>query len=396
MVCTPVGGAAWRMQQGLLCRYLLADSDIDDQFRSSQPHHTIQAVKFTYPMAFSKRLLTLGSLLASTVASPSSQRPLGEDDDTDNPLPLIIWHGKQLLSLTHGCKMSSLLTHFNTPLGLGDSYGNEGIQSVAALAEAVNPGTLVHIVTQGPDPQADQRATFWGDVNAQIDKLCADIASNPIISTAPAVDALGFSQGGQFLRGYVERCNNPPVRSLVTFGSQHNGIVEFSECAPTNWLCRGAMALLRGNVWSGYVQGNLVPAQYYRPLGEYEKYLENSNFLADINNEREEKNAAYKKNLANLENFVMYMFDEDQTVIPKETSWFSEVEGTKITPLKSRPIYLEDWIGLKELDRKGGLKFRVAAGEHMQLEEVLLNSTFQEFFGPLKTSSQQTELVDEL
>lgn len=284
-------------------------------------------------------------------------------------------------------------------IGLGDSYGNDGIRAVATLAEAVHPGTLVHVVAQGSDPQADQRATFWGNVNDQVDKLCADIASNPIISTAPAIDALGFSQGGQFLRGYVERCNNPPVRSLVTFGSQHNGIVDFSECAPNNWLCRGAMALLRGNVWSGYVQSNLVPAQYYRPPMEYDNYLTSSNFLADINNERGEKNATYKKNLAKLENFAMYMFEQDQTVIPKETSWFSEVNGTEVTPLKSRQIFKEDWIGLKQLDKKGALHFRVAPGEHMQLEAGLLNDTFQEFYGPLKKKKHhqtETSLVDEL
>lgn len=258
----------------------------------------------------------------------------------------------------------------------------------------------MHVVSQGADPNADQRATFWGDVNDQVDKLCADIAANPILSTAPAVDALGFSQGGQFLRGWVERCNHPPVRSLVTFGSQHNGITEFNECAPTNWLCRGAMALLRGNVWSAYVQSNLVPAQYYRPLTQYDDYLESSNFLADINNEREFKKPSYKKNLARLENFVMYMFDEDKTVIPKETSWFAEVNGTDITPLRSRPIYDEDWIGLKELDHKGGLIFRTTPGDHMQLDESLLNDTFLEFYGPLKKSSPQvaqpTMLEDEL
>lgn len=45
-------------------------------------------------MVLSKRLLTFGSLLASTIAFPSSQRPLQDDDDDDTPLPLIIWHGQ--------------------------------------------------------------------------------------------------------------------------------------------------------------------------------------------------------------------------------------------------------------------------------------------------------------
>jgi len=235
------------------------------------------------------------------------------------------------------------------------------------------------------DDAADRSAGFWGNVTEQVAKACADIAAHPILSTAPAIDALGFSQGGQFLRAYVERCNDPPVRSLVTFGSQHNGIASFKGCGSTDWVCRGAMALLRGNTWSGFVQGRLVPAQYYRDPEDYERYLEGSNFLADINNERAVKDGGYKKNLAKLVNFAMYMFDDDTTVIPKETSWFEEVNGTEVTPLRARSLYTEDWLGLRRLDRKGGLKFRVVPeADHMQIPIDLLNQTFAEFFGPYK------------
>lgn len=37
-------------------------------------------------------------------------------------------------------------------------------------------------------------------------------------------DGIGFSQGGLFLRAYAERCNDPPLKTLVTFGSPHNGM----------------------------------------------------------------------------------------------------------------------------------------------------------------------------
>ncbi|CRK35719.1 hypothetical protein BN1723_018591, partial [Verticillium longisporum] len=99
----------------------------------------------------------------------------------------------------------------------------------------------------GADPNADRSATFFGNVSTQLEQVCADIAADPILSSAPAVDAIGFSQGGQFLRGYVERCNAPPVRSLITYGSQHNGIVSFRACKDGDLLCKGAMALLRFN-----------------------------------------------------------------------------------------------------------------------------------------------------
>jgi palmitoyl-protein thioesterase len=237
-------------------------------------------------------------------------------------------------------------------------------------------------------------------VTTQLEQVCADLAAHPILSTAPAIDAIGFSQGGQFLRGYVERCNFPPVRSLVTYGSQHNGIVRFRACGDSDYLCKGAMALLGFGKWSGFVQSRLVPAQYYRDPEDYANYVDHSNFLADINNERELKNQTYKDNIAKLANFVMIMFEDDTTVIPKETAWFEEVNGTESTPLRGRKIYYEDWLGLRELDRKGGLKFQRVPGDHMQLSEKSLNDTMSEYFGPLKKSfrsdRQRAAASDEL
>ncbi|KAK4099269.1 alpha/beta-hydrolase [Parathielavia hyrcaniae] len=312
------------------------------------------------------RLLLIGSLITASIANPVERRHLDNDED-DTPLPLVIWHG------------------------LGDTYNADGMRSVAELAEAINPGTLVYAIRMDENAARDRYASFVGNVTDQVAKVCADFAAHPILSTAPAIDALGFSQGGQFLRAYVERCNNPPVRSLITFGSQHNGISAFRDCTPTDWVCRVAMAVLRGDAWSSAVQSRLVPAQYYRNPEEYEQYLEHSNFLADINNEREVKNWTYRKNMERLDNFVMYMFEDDTTVIPKETAWFEEVNGTESTPLRARRLYTEDWIGLRALDRKGRLKFRTAPGDHMQLSDELLMEAFGDFCGPLNLRRGRSE-----
>lgn len=265
------------------------------------------------------------------------------------------------------------------------------MRRVAELADEVNPGTLVYAIRMDENAGRDRYASFMGNLTDQVAKACADIAAHPILSTAPAIDAVGFSQGGQFLRAYVERCNRPPVRSLITFGSQHNGITAFRDCAATDWVCRVAMAVLKGDAWSGAVQRRLVPAQYFRDPEQYDKYLEHSNFLADINNERAAKNDQYKENMAKLANFVMYMFEDDTTVIPKETAWFEEVNGTETTPLRARKLYAEDWLGLRALDRKGGLKFRTAPGDHMQLSEELLREAFGDFFGPLNLRAGRSE-----
>lgn len=307
--------------------------------------------------------LILSSLLLYVCANP-----LPSQSKPSDPLPLVIWHG------------------------LGDNFENEGLTEVGELAQSVHPGTYVYIIRLGEDGSADRSASFFGNVTEQIQQVCDDIAADEKLASAPAIDALGLSQGGVFLRGYIERCNNPPVRSLVTFGSPHNGIADFAGCKPTDWLCRGAMGLLKTNTWGSYVQGRLVPAQYYRTTdpetgGPTEEYLDNSNFLADANNERDVKNKTYAEQIAKLENFVMYMFENDTTVIPKETSWFAEVdtESGNVTDVRQRTLYKADWLGLQKLDKKGGLVFKTTPGQHMRLSDEVLLDAFRTYYGPMRS-----------
>jgi palmitoyl-protein thioesterase len=321
-------------------------------------------------------MLCFSTLLALVIpfvfAAPTSL--FSTSSSSSAPLPLVIWHG------------------------LGDNYATDRISEVADLARSIHPGTFIYVIRLGDSPDDDRKATFWGNTTEQIAQICEDLSKTPELSQAPAIDALGFSQGGLFLRAYVERCNKPPVRSLVTFGSPHNGIADYRACDDGDWLCKGAMALLHTNTWAAWVQSRLVPAQYYRDINPdtgfaSDNYLQYSNLLADINNERKVKNVTYQDNIASLEKLVMYKFDEDSTVVPPESEWFAEVNETtsEVYPLKDRKIYKEDWLGLKRLDMKGGLVFRIAPGPHMHITNELLEEVFKEFYGPaFKKSTTMT------
>ena len=135
------------------------------------------------------------------------------------------------------------------------------------------------------------------------------------------------------------------------------------------------------------MQSKLVPAQYFRNPEDLENYLEYSNFLADLNNERKVKNSTYKKNMKKLERFVMYVFEDDETVVPKESGWFSEVNTTteKVTKLQDTKMYKEDWIGLRWLDERERLDFRTIEGGHMQLSDEVLVDAFKRYFRPRTT-----------
>lgn len=245
-----------------------------------------------------------------------------------------------------------------------------------------NPGTFTYFIRLDDDASADRTATFLGNLTEQIEKVCADLEAHPVLATAPAINALGFSQGGQFLRAYVERCNRPRVANLVTFGSQHNGISEFQQCGANDWICRGWDNLLKGQTWTPFAQSKLVPAQYFRDPADLDSYLEYSNFLADVNNERGLKNATYQRNLRRLNRFAMYLFADDTTMVPKESAWFSEVNTTtgEVTKLQDRQLYKDDWLGLRALDEEKRLDFNVVDGKHMQLSEEILVNAFKKYF----------------
>lgn len=305
-------------------------------------------------------------LIPSSYVPETEQVALEYEDDSSVNLPVVIWHG------------------------LGDSSDADGLKDVAEVISEVHPGTYVHIISLADASGSDDRTQSWfGNVNDQVDLVCHQLANDPILSTAPAINAIGFSQGGVFIRGYIERCGHwaPKVKNLITFGSPHNGLAEFRKCTGwTDFLCNAANLLLgSGLVWSDYIQHKVVPAQYYRPTGDYENYVEHSNFLADVNNEKKQKNQTYADNLAELEKFVMIIFEDDTVVVPKTSGWFTnfDVANNITTPLRERKLYKEDWIGLKKLDEKGALVFEKVPGQHMQLNEKDLVRLFKTYLAPV-------------
>ncbi|KAL9103757.1 MAG: hypothetical protein Q9163_001216 [Psora crenata] len=304
---------------------------------------------------------------ASAVAAPPQQLLLPhhtiEPADSSFRLPLVIWHG------------------------LGDSYDSDGVNFLGEfLNETIGP-TYTYNIRLHEKPSADRSATFFGNLTEQIRSVCDEIAREPILRRAKGINAIGFSQGGQFMRAYVERCNAPPVANLVTFGSQHSGISEFENCEDNSWnplVCAAWEGILRSQTWSDFVQSRVVPAQYFRDPEDQESYLAHSNFLADVNNERAVKNVTYKENIKKLKSFVMYMFSNDTTVVPKESAYFDDVVGkgneANITKLKDRQLYTEDWLGLRDLDERARLHFRIAEGGHMQISEGLLKEVFETMY----------------
>lgn len=268
------------------------------------------------------------------------------------PLPVVIWHG------------------------MGDSAYAEGLQHFRSTLEAMYPGLYVHLVAIEPSETGDRSATLWGNVHKQLDIVHHQLRAVPEL--AHGFDAVGFSQGGQFMRAYIQQYEEPRARHLITFGSQHMGITDLPPCEGGDVWCTALHGVLAGQVYTSWAQSRIVAAQYFRDTrthSQFQLYLQRSQFLRDINNEVR-VNEDYKRRLRRLRKFVMVRFDEDTTVVPVASAWFGAYadptetleNSTTVVPLRESRIYKEDRLGLAALDRRGALHFHTCHGGHMQMD----------------------------
>lgn len=300
--------------------------------------------------------------------------------------------------------------------------------------KSVMPGVFIHAVRIGGSVEEDRKLSLLDNMNRQIKEVCDQLAGIPDL--AEGFNAIGISQGGQFMRAYVERCNAPRVKKLITLGSQHQGVmslpgcieaaqsegtlsIEESEAASkpasnlfalfsssrpeyslSTWFrqsflgqlvalfktdgnCVWWKRLLKLGVYSPIVRSEVVQAQYFKDPQNMSAYFQHNQFLLDINNDHPDpgkRNPQYAKNLASLEAFYMYIFDGDTVVVPKESGWFAlhDPKEAKIKYLKELSIYQEDRLGLKSLSESGRLYFRSLPGEHLRLSNDFLTGELAE------------------
>eukprot|EP01025_Chloroclados_australasicus_P037042 TRINITY_DN3771_c0_g3_i1.p1 TRINITY_DN3771_c0_g3~~TRINITY_DN3771_c0_g3_i1.p1 ORF type:complete len:349 (-),score=23.88 TRINITY_DN3771_c0_g3_i1:153-1109(-) len=276
------------------------------------------------------------------------------------PLPIVLWHG------------------------MGDSCCNpDSMGRIKKFLQEKLDGVYVYSINSGQSTGiigylSDTISGYLGNVNSQVEKVCEELQGIPELQHG--YNAIGFSQGGQFLRAVVERCQHrgPKMHTLVTMGGQHQGVMNIPGCeavvndpntqssSGSGYLCKTMQYLLGLGAYLSFVQDSSVQAQYFKDPVEFSAYQANSIFLADINNDRTDKNETYAGNLASLEKFVMVMFLNDTMVVPKESSWFGYYNGSNLLSMFEQAIYEEDWIGLKQLNDKQALVFINKLGDHLQ------------------------------
>ncbi|XP_068618380.1 palmitoyl-protein thioesterase 1 [Battus philenor] len=262
-----------------------------------------------------------------------------------NPTPIVLWHG------------------------MGDTCCVDfSLGSFKIFLENQIPGVYVISLRIGNSTIEDFENGYFMHPNKQIEYVCDLLGKDPKLSDG--FNAIGFSQGAQFLRGLVQRCGHklPQIKTLVSLGGQHQGVYGLPHCgALEHATCDYVRKLLNYAAYYSWVQQSLVQATYWHdPLNE-KLYKKQSQFLSDINNERK-INKTYIENLNRLENFVLVKFESDAIVQPRETEWFgfyAPGQAKRIVPLEESNLYLKDRLGLKTMKESGKLIFLSTPGDHL-------------------------------
>ena len=272
--------------------------------------------------------------------------------------------------------LASLVTGYD-PLviwhGMGDSCCNPlSIGKIMKGIENMAPGIYIHSLEIGNNMIEDVTNGFFMEVNKQVEMACSIIGNDSKLSGG--YNAMGFSQGGQFLRAVAQRCPTPPMKILLSVGGQHQGVYGFPRCnAENSTLCWVVRKILNLGAYSNSAQEHLVQAEYWHDSDNEKEYKSKSNFLSRINLERETQSDKQDKlHLLKLKLIVFVMFSFDTMVEPKESEWFgfyAPGNPKVLIPLNQSDIYIQDRLGLKEMDINKKLRFIECPTDHLQFSE---------------------------
>jgi len=277
--------------------------------------------------------------------------------EPSGPLPIVMWHG------------------------MGDNCCHSfSMGAIKKMLEGHIPNVHVHSLMIGNSAEEDTLNGFFMSVDHQMEIACDRIKKDPMLQNG--YHAMGFSQGGQFLRAVAQKCPQG-MKTLVSFGGQHQGVYGLPNCAGNHYICDYVRRLLNYGAYTSWVQNSLVQAQYWHDPLDNSEYRAKSKFIGEYNNDKDVKNESYKDNLIKLEKLVLVKFSEDATVVPRGTEWFGFYklgQAQEMLAYNETALYIEDWIGLKTLDEAGKLDFLTSPGGHLQFTNKFFFDVVDKYF----------------
>lgn len=246
--------------------------------------------------------------------------------------------------------------------GIGDFCLRPGMSSIEKFFSKELNNTYTKCIETG-----GSMLDWFTSFESQAKKGCEAIKADP--NFAGDFSVVGISQGALLARYIIQKCDMPGrVKRYVSIGGPQMGVAKFPHC-DSGLICEAVNSLVSKGVYLSLVQSHVGPAGYFKTNKNYDNFLKYSTFLADLNNEKTDKNVSYKQRFLNLEKVLLIKFSEDTMIIPKETAHFSfyDQEG-KVQKLEESQFYQEDFIGVKQLMLESKVEFLDLEGDHLNFD----------------------------
>lgn len=257
--------------------------------------------------------------------------------------------------------------------GMGDSCFNPGMESITK-AIGTKTGAYSVCIPTGPTQSIDTINGFLMNMDDSIDLFAKKIKADK--NLANGFNAAGFSQGNSLIRGYINKYNDPPVKSFLSVHGTVMGVSGIPQCKPTGLLslvCEPLAKLAGTFGYTGLVQKHLFQADYLRDPTKLSTNGYRTSQLAILNNEGATPNPDYKTNFGKTEQFVMVKAMADTMVYPNEGEHWGCLDDNSfktVLPMKETNVYKNDLFGLKTADEAGKIKFETTPGNHLQFKET--------------------------
>jgi palmitoyl-protein thioesterase len=244
--------------------------------------------------------------------------------------------------------------------GIGDGCNFEGLLNlVQTLKKSLK--TEVKCIEIG-----NGFITSWFmQFSEQAKEACEKIKSDEIFNGKFSV--FGISQGTLIGRYIITKCDikGQAVKYVSLDGPQMGiGTLPKINCPI---FCEPINDIFAKFVYRDWFQKNLGPSGYFKYRYAYSSYLKYSTFLAELNNEKEEKDENITKRFKSLESVMLIKNKGDSVITPLESTWFEfyDNNGDYILPLQESYFYKADFIGLRYLIENNRVKFVEFEGEHV-------------------------------
>ncbi|XP_054663364.1 lysosomal thioesterase PPT2 [Grus americana] len=230
--------------------------------------------------------------------------------------------------------------------GLFDSPSD--FRHLRAFINESHPGTEVTVLDLF-DRGASLRP-LWVQVEGFRSAL-APIMAN----AADGIHLLGYSQGGLICRALLATTPDHNVRSFISLAAPQMG--QYGDTDYLKWLFpRHMKSNLYRLCYTPLGQGVSI-CNYWNDPHHRDLYLNSSDFLAPLNDERLHPNAsAWKRNLLRIQSLVLIGGPDDGVITPWQSSLFGFYDANEtVREMRAQEVYLQDTFGLKTLEARGAL-----------------------------------------